>query len=498
MHVSIPDEEEIPLRRARQILERNIRAERRQQAMADQNPAQQAPDAALAQAINGLVAFLQQQQQPPAAPVQQPAAPLLNLYDSDQPFDLSTRAGSSAFNQACEPLDAKYDGTVDTFPAFVTSLRLRAREVGWDRAGATNILIVNGVNILDGYHNLTQTQVDAASAARNNPRAIQNARALFQACKRSLEGDIFTLVFQQDGNIPGTEDGVSLFFTVTTYTMSSSVRLSMDSMDRLYAYDPTTRKFNISLINKDLLSLFVLARDIPNNKKLHYVLMVYSKIKQPESWATWVRMETQHIESGAIIDYQQFMNSAVMEQGKIIRMEHGFAGSTLTVSEDVVAMIAKHDSKRQQATKKKTKEEGDASDDAAKKRGNKPPFVKHTKKTGGRDAESYKVGDHKTWNEKEWYFCDCPNHREGAHFHTHKAEDCKTRKKWIDGGSKPAANLVDAEDESNADEQEEEENGTDAEPGARAALATAFQALHYDPQAQSLIADVISALHSDE
>ena len=60
MHVSISDEEEIPLRRARQILERNIRAERRQQAMADQNPAQQAPDAALAQAINGLVGFLQQ------------------------------------------------------------------------------------------------------------------------------------------------------------------------------------------------------------------------------------------------------------------------------------------------------------------------------------------------------------------------------------------------------------------------------------------------------
>ena len=267
-------------------------------------------------------------------------------------------------------------------------------------------------------------------------------------------------------------------------------------MDRLYAYDLTTHKFNISLINKDLLSLFVLARDIPNNKKLRYMLMVYSKIKQPESWVTWVRMETQHIESSAIIDYQQFMNSAVMEQGKIIRIEHGFTGSTLTVSEDVVAMIAKH-SKFQQATKKKTKEEGDASDDAAKKRGNKPPIVKHMKKTGGRDADSYKVGDHKTWNEKEWYFCDYPNHRGGAHFHTHKAEDCKTRKKWINGGSKPAANLVDAEDESNANEQEEE-NGTDTEPGARAALATAFQALHYDPQAQSLIADVISALHGDE
>ena len=139
------------MRHARQILEWNIRAERRQQAMADP-PAQQAPDAAaLAQAINGLVGFLQQQQQqqPPPAPVAQPPAPLLDLFDSDQPFDLSTRAGSSAFNQACGALDLKWNGLVDTFPAFVTSLQLRAREVGWDRAGATNIMLVNGLNILD-------------------------------------------------------------------------------------------------------------------------------------------------------------------------------------------------------------------------------------------------------------------------------------------------------------------------------------------------------------
>ena len=465
--------------------------------MADQNPAQQAPDAALAQAINSLVGFLQQQQQqqqqqPPVAPAQQPAAPLLNLYDSDQPFDLSTRVGSSAFDKACEPLDAKWDGTVEAFPAFVTSLRLRAREVGWDRPGVTNILQVNHANILDDHHNLTQADVDAAFVARVNPRAIQNARALYHACKKSLTGDIYTLVFQQDGNIPGQEDGISLFYTVTTYTMPSSVRLSMDSMDRLYAYDPAAQKFNISAINKDLLSLFVLARDVPNAKKLHYVLMVYSKIKQPESWATWVRMETQRIESGAAIDYQQFMNSAVMEQGRITRMERGFAGSTLTVSEDVVAMIAKHDSKRQQVTKKKAKEEP-SDETSSKKTNKKPPFVKHTKKTAGRDSESYKVGDSKVWNDVTWYFCDCPNHREGAHFHPHKAEDCKTRKKWIDGGSKPAANVADAEEA----EAEVQVEGTE-EGSARTALAAAFQALHYNPEAQSLVADMLETLSGDE
>ena len=488
------------MRHARQILERNIRAERRHQAMADQ-PAQQAPDAAaLAQAINGLVGFLQQQQQqqPPPAPVAQPPAPLLDLFDSDQPFDLSTRAGSSAFNQACGALDLKWNGSVDTFPVFVTSLQLRAREVSWDRAGATNIMLVNGLNILDNYHRLTQADVDAAAAARLNPRAIQNARAMYQTCKKSLEGDLFTLVFQQDGNIPGREDGISLFFTFTTYTMPSSIRLSMDSTDRLYAYNPATQKFNISVINKDLLNLFVLARDVTNERRLHYVLMVYTKIKHPESWATWVCMETQWIESGAVVDYQQFMNSAVMEQGKISRMEQGFAGSTLTVSEDVVAMITKHESKRQQVTKRKAKEEEGTPGDATKKRGKKPPFIKHTKKSGGSNAEPYKIGDSKMWNDTEWYFCDCPNHRDGAHFHPHKAEECNTRQKWIDGGSKPAANVVDADEGPSEKEEEEQVENEGETPDARAALASAFQALHYNPQAQSLIADVIDALHGDE
>ena len=182
-------------------------------------------------------------------------------------------------------------------------------------------------------------------------------------------------------------------------------------------------------------------------------------------------------------------------------MEQGFAGSTLTVSEDVVAMISKHDSKRQQATKKKAKDEKDTVDETTKKQNKKPPFIKHIKKTGGRDAEPYKVGDSRKWNDIEWYFCDCPNHRDRAHFHPHKAEDCKTCQKWIDGGSKPAANIADANEDTNSEGQGQEGSGADGEMApsdAHATLAATFQAFHYDPQAQSLIADVMDALHGDE
>ena len=91
-------------------------------------------------------------------------------------------------------------------------------------------------------------------------------------------------------------------------------------------------------------------------------------------------------------------------------------------------MITKHNSKHQQVTKKKAKEE--APDETnSKKMNKKPPYIKHMKKTAARDADPYKVGDSKTWNDVVCYFCSCPNHREGDHFHPHKAEDCKTHKK---------------------------------------------------------------------
>ena len=66
----------------------------------------------------------------------------------------------------------------------------------------TNILLINGINILDNHHNLTQDQVNATATAQVNQHAIQNTRTMYQACKESLEGDLLTLVFQQDGNIP--------------------------------------------------------------------------------------------------------------------------------------------------------------------------------------------------------------------------------------------------------------------------------------------------------
>ena len=115
------------------------------------------------------------------------------------------------------------------------------------------------------------------------------------------------------------------------------------------------------------------------------------------------------------------MNSAVLKFNKIISETGGtFQGSTSTLQEDIVAMLA---SKRKPASKP----DSDASEDNKRAKNVFPPFVKHFKTSNDTDATSYKLGDSKTWQGATWYFCDCPNHRDRHKWHTHTHETCRTR-----------------------------------------------------------------------
>jgi hypothetical protein len=81
--------------------------------------------------------------------------PLLDPFDSNDPFDFSSRAGSVAFAAASAPLDKSWDGRVETFPSFIVTLRIRASEVKWNAADPQGILTFNGNNLLTHYHSVT-------------------------------------------------------------------------------------------------------------------------------------------------------------------------------------------------------------------------------------------------------------------------------------------------------------------------------------------------------
>jgi len=131
-------------------------------------------------AINGM---------PKAAPT---SAQVFDPFVSSNTFDLSSRSSAAAYASVSAPLDDIWDGDTSTFPSFVVSLRIRAREGGWDAPGTkdattgvvapnpTNITDVTDKNILINYYLVTDAEIIAASTVRTNNRAMQNTRQFFQ------------------------------------------------------------------------------------------------------------------------------------------------------------------------------------------------------------------------------------------------------------------------------------------------------------------------------
>ena len=207
-------------------------------------------------------------------------------------------------------------------------------------------------------------------------------------------------------------------------------------------------------------------------------------------------------EDGAITDCQVFMNSAVTKYNKIISKDGAFNASTTSVQEDIVAMLAKK-TKTKTKTKNSKRKREDDDDDDDKSKASLPPWIKHWQHTVDGVKVKYKVGDSKKWQGETWYFCDYPNHRDRAKWHTHSAETCRTRKRWLKNKKKITANEADIDndtDEVPSDTSEEEtpepkpdDATSSASKDVTSLLATALNLLSDNPQARDLIADAINA-----
>lgn len=87
---------------------------------------------------------------PRAAP---PPPRVFDPLASADAFDLSAHSGFLAYANISAMLDNIFDGDTSTFPSFVVSLRIRAKEGKWDASGTTNdttgVITPHPTNILD-------------------------------------------------------------------------------------------------------------------------------------------------------------------------------------------------------------------------------------------------------------------------------------------------------------------------------------------------------------
>ena len=160
-------------------------------------------------------------------------------------------------------------------------------------------------------------------------------------------------------------------------------------------------------------------------------------------------------------------------------------------------MVAKKFTDKKTKRKQITPPDESDSKKKKKKKASVPPFIKHYKSSTSSDATPYKVGDTKEWNNEKWFFCDCPNHRDGARWHTFSADECRTRKRWLAKKQKEAtANLAEEKsDDEDIPDGDDEENKEQSEPdkgSITAILANAMNLVGDNNVLKDIIADALT------
>jgi hypothetical protein len=319
--------------------------------------------------------------------------------------------------------------------------------------------------------------------------------------RRSL-GDLHATIFDQADNLPTTEDGPTLFKKLTALTMVASLQLSVLSFKMILEFDPVVHKFHIPTINTMLNHLFVLAttceRTLQLLERILHTITAYSRIKQPEQWAQWIRNQVDDFEAGTLTICQDFMNSAVIKYNKVSGSNDGsFSGAATTLQEDIVAMVAavKHKAPTPHAAVQAKPKHNTSPPDA---KGNKmPPFLRHYKSSISPGSVTYKVGDSKPFDGATWYFCDYPNHHNHIKWHTHTPADCRTRINWLANktSGKPVANA--AEIDNNQDSILPDSAADSVSNDITGLLASAMNMVGDNPVASDLIADALNAVHDN-
>mmetsp|Transcript_41992 Transcript_41992/g.101185 ORF Transcript_41992/g.101185 Transcript_41992/m.101185 type:complete len:480 (+) Transcript_41992:1052-2491(+) len=404
---------------------------------------------------------LQQQNTTVIAALQaaQPAAhqPVLDLFDSTSPFDLSTRNGANAMEKASAALGTSWDGTLELFNAFLLDLKARAREMHWDAApNDGGILTIDGHDLLSEYHLIPMSDIEAARTNRTNDRAKQNSKSLFLTLSKSVRGELKIILFGLDGNLPAHADGPTLFKAMIATTAASSLQVSIRARDDLRDLDPADFDFKITAINAHASHLFSLATTsastISDAERTQLLLSIYKRIKQPEEFFQWVGRKIDEFEDNTLTTpaglkvHQGLMNSAALKATRLA--VDTCTWKTTTVKEDIVAMNAAAQATKS-APKKPPRKTPEKEKETAPSGKSLPPFLRFYKRPDSEGNAPYVVGDVKEFQGQTWHFCDCPNHKGKVKWHTHPTKECRTRKKWLESDGAANAGIVD-EDASDA------------------------------------------------
>ena len=128
---------------------------------------------------------------------QTPAIPVTDHYASNDPFDVTTRAGDRSFKEISKPLNTIWYGTAQTFPSFSSNLARHANDGGWDRLAHHGILNDNIKDVLEEIKSITKADLVAARITRIYPISKKNCKSLFKCLESSIIPSVKSTFFDQ-------------------------------------------------------------------------------------------------------------------------------------------------------------------------------------------------------------------------------------------------------------------------------------------------------------
>ena len=324
----------------------------------------------------------------------QPAAsaPVIDLQSTGSPYNLAHRDGLSAYKEASEQLDHKYNGSNATYPNFLNALQQRARKCFWSTANTSNITTIAGKDLFTQINSISEAELQAGHANRVDDRAKQNSKALYETLSKSIDGDLYSSLFNQAGNLPTLIDGPLLFKFISRYTTVNTMTAAAKTSDQLTNLDPVVYKFNIVEINQVLGQLFICTSQSPfgqivnEDYKIFWVLKTYEKIKRPREWYDFVLDNRRDYKRRLVTDATDLMADATSKYNKLAQFTGEYTAATTTVEQSVVVMMTtlkKVASAKRETSAKKETYEGEAKRDAKKRQVDrdadpKPPPFFHT------------------------------------------------------------------------------------------------------------------------
>lgn len=185
-------------------------------------------------------------------------APTIFVSPWQQEIDLSTKFGSSLWTEGTKPVDEKFSGSGKDVPRFMALVKNQV-----SKCYLTDIVTINGKNLLHDYGTVTLDEVKRIRDARN----AVNPSSLLEAQPRIKAQILFHFLYGSLGSLPLRkistrldeiqQDGPTLLKIVLVDTFVATQAHTFKAKEQLYDLQLKTYKHNVQSMNQGVREIMV-------------------------------------------------------------------------------------------------------------------------------------------------------------------------------------------------------------------------------------------------